>query len=103
MRTYHPKRASKRWLEGAPDYVLSCHDTPKYHDRYTVFFGGKLWDENMGRTVMFLGLSEGGASYWGELESYNRQNAGKKVRWLDLPERVREAVISRVNEGEGDE
>ena len=57
MRKYRPKRARKRWLEDAPDYVL-C---------------GKLWDESMGRTVQFLGLSED------------------------------EAVISRVNEGEDDE
>jgi len=98
MATYRPHRASKRWLEGAPEYVLSCHDSPKYHDRYTVFFGGSLWSPDMGRTVMFLGLSESGASYWGELDSGMRNNSGRKIRWNDLPQAVREAVQTRATE-----
>lgn len=98
MRKYRPKRASARWLQDAPEYVLSCHDSPKYHDRYTVCFGGTLWNEELGRNVLFLGLSQSGASYWGEMQSCNRPYIGKKVRWLDLPEAVRNAVIQRVKE-----
>lgn len=99
---YRPRKANKRWLEGAPDYILSVHDNPKYGDRYTVCFGGHLWDESMGRTVMYLGMSANpshpqGISMWGEMESGARANM-KKIRWLDLPEHIREHVIMRATE-----
>lgn len=102
MTNYRPRRASKRWLEGAPEYILSVHDAgEKYCERYTVCFGGSLWSPNMGRKVAYLGLSEnptapmGGVSMWGEIESHNRDAAGKKIRWLDLPEHIRKHVVAR--------
>lgn len=100
--TYRPRRASAKWLEGAPDYVLSCHDAgDRFTDRYTVFFGGELWSPEMSRRVAYLGLSEhpthpaGGVSQWGEARADERDASGPKIRWLDLPEHIREHVIAR--------
>lgn len=100
---YRPKRASKRWLENAPDYILSVHDNPKYADRYTVFFCGHLWGESMGRTVQYLAMSSNpthpqGISMWGETLSCNREASGRKIRWMDLPENIRKHVIMRATE-----
>lgn len=101
---YQPKRASKRWTEGAPEYVLACYDNGgKTVDRYTVLFGGTLWSEDMGRTVNYLGMSGSpthpqGFSQWGEMPAHNRSACGKHVRWLDLPEHIRQHVIARASE-----
>lgn len=44
---YQPKRASKRWTESAPAYVLACYDNGgKTCDRYTVLFGKPIWEES---------------------------------------------------------
>lgn len=102
--TYRPRRASKRWMEGAPEYILSCHDNGgKTCDRYTVYFGGSLYHEDMGRDVAYLGMSDNptyptGVSMWGEAPSNCRDNSGKKVRWLDLPEHIRQHVVARATE-----
>ena len=43
MRPYRPRRATKRWLEGAPEYVLDCFDNRgKTVDRYTVCSAASL-------------------------------------------------------------
>ncbi len=98
---YQPKRASKRWSEAAPEFVLACFDNGgRTCDRYTVMFGGSLWEPDMGRSVYCLGMSGSpthpqGFSQWGEMPSINRTGFGKKVRWLDLPENIRKHVIER--------
>ncbi|WP_338924330.1 hypothetical protein V0M98_32475 (plasmid) [Pseudomonas silesiensis] len=102
MSNYQPKRASARWLEDAPPYVLSIHDSgEKVNDRYTVCFGWPLWEERMGRTVPYLGFNEVptspnmGVSMWGECDAH-RQGLGKKIRWNDLPVEMRKHVKARV-------
>ncbi len=98
---YRPKRSSARWTEEAPEYVLACYDNGgRTCDRYTVMFGGSLWDASMGRTVYYLGMSGApthpqGFSQWGEMPARNRTGSGKHVRWLDLPENIRKHVIAR--------
>jgi hypothetical protein len=100
---YRPRRASKRWQEGAPEYVLDCFDNKgKTTDRYTVLFGGSLWEPSMGRNVQYLGMSDApthpqGFSMWGEC-SANWRPARERVRWLDLPEHIRKHVIARATE-----
>lgn len=103
MSNYQPKRATARWLEGAPPYVLSVHDAgEKANDRYTVCFGWPLWEERMGRNVPFLGFNEVptspnmGVSMWGECPAGDRQGLGKKIRWNDLPLELRKHVKGRV-------
>lgn len=103
--SYRPRRASKKWLEDAPDYVLACYDFGKDKgvDRYTVLFGGDLWEPSMGSTVQALCLSENpctrfGVRIWNEYNARQRSNFGKPVKWLALPECVRECVISCATE-----
>lgn len=102
MAEYRPRRASKRWSEGAPEYVLACYDTgpDKALDRYTVLMGGSLWYPEMGRNVDYLAMSDApthpqGLSQWGGMPAMNRQACGKHVRWLDLPEHIRKHVVAR--------
>ncbi len=101
---YRPRRASKKWLEGAPEYVLDCFDNKlKTADRYTILFGGSLFDDNLlkDRKVMYLGLNDApthpwfGVSMWGEIEAGYRPWR-ERVRWLDLPEHIRNHIMKRV-------
>ena len=112
MRKYTPRRASKRWLEGAPDYILDCFDDKGAGDRYTVLFAGPLLisDGTFGGTyVQGLGMSGApshpqGVSQWFELKAHEaaayreRVRRRERVRWLDLPEHIRKHVIARAEE-----
>lgn len=109
MRTYKPRRAGKRWLQDAPDYILDVLDTKgKTCDRYTILFTGELLTTDgtlAGTIVPYLGMSDApahpqGVSMWGELRAYEassyRYSAGHdRIRWLDLPEHIRAHVIAR--------
>lgn len=100
--TYRPRRATKRWLEGAPEYILDCFKDPRIGD-YWVLFGGSLLDPPLlkYRKVHMLDLNDlpnhpsFGISMWGEIEASYRP-AHRRVRWLDLPENVREHIMRRV-------
>jgi hypothetical protein len=105
--TYTPRRASRRWLEGAPDFVLDCFDHPKFGDRYTVMFGKELMPTRgsyADSSIAYLGMSADpthpqGVGMWGEMEAYDAmqyryRNKHRRVRWQDLPERVRACVIA---------
>lgn len=122
-RKYSPRRASRRWLEGAPSYVLDVLDNGgKTADRYTVLFtfplafaldaageflpAGERGD--FSRTyIPYLGMSDApthpqGFSQWGELEAhqaaaYRYREKHTRKRWLDLPEHIRSHVMARAN------
>ena len=95
---YQPKRSSPRWLEGAPRHALACYDHGgRSFDRFTILYGAPWWSPDMGRMVPYLGASEDpfhpqGFGQHGEMPANNRAALGHKVRWLDLPEKVRRAV-----------
>lgn len=99
--TYRPRRATKRWLEGAPEYILDCFEDPRIGD-YWVLFGGSLLDPHLlkDRKVHILALNNlpdhpcYGVSMWGEVEAWYRP-AHHRRRWLDLPENVREHIMMR--------
>ena len=95
-----PKRASKRWLEQAPEYILACYDYgEKTFDRYSILIGGNLWEEcSQPYFVECLGMSDypthpQGFSQWGE--AMRGPHLGKKVKWLDLPQNIREHTMAR--------
>lgn len=103
-RPYKPRRANKRWLEEAPEYVLDVFDNKgKSADRYTVLLGGSLLDPHLlkNRGVYYLGMNDVpthpcfGISMFGECDAAWRP-AHHRVRWLDLPEHIRKHVTMRV-------
>jgi hypothetical protein len=110
MHKYKPRRASKRWLANAPDYVLDVFDDPRTIDRYTVFFCGELLigDSRQNMYIPYLGMSGApthpqGFSQWGELRphevsAYRYRNSHKRIKWLQLPENIRRHVIMRATE-----
>lgn len=108
MRAYKPRRAGKRWLESAPEYILDCFDDPRTADRYTVLFGGSLLNGTKdGREVWidYLGMSGApshpqGISMYGEFKPheaarYRYANGHRRIRWLDLPAHIRAHVEAR--------
>lgn len=103
-KKYRPRRATKRWLKDAPEYILDCFDNKHTLDRYTVLFGGSLLVDDLlaKRKVFYLGMSDNptspqGFSMWGECDAAWRPSHNR-VRWLDLPEHIRKHVIARATE-----
>lgn len=104
MKTYRPRRAGKHWLENAPEYILDIFDHGQFADRYTILFGGSLFDPSLLETgrVYSLGLSErpdspGGVSLWGSCPATWRP-ARHRITWDDLPENVKEHIKRRVHQ-----
>jgi hypothetical protein len=114
-RKYSPRRAGKRWLEGAPHYVLDVFDHPAFADRFTIWFdGSQAYHVNRdgssapgcdryGNTWLTgLGTSEnGGVSGALEYEAYQvaayrYRSKHRRIRWLDLPEATRRLVVNFV-------
>lgn len=106
MRSYKPRRAGKRWREGAPDYILDCFDDKCAGDRYTVFVTETVGEGDQ-LQVQYLGMNtmpthpQHGISQWGALTAayaarYRYRNGHHRVRWKDLPEHIREHVIARM-------
>lgn len=107
-RPYTPRRASQRWLEGAPDHILDCfHNVSGTWD--VLYTGILLSQRGEGlRTYAncYLGGREmsadphhpQGVGMWFELTAseaalYRYRNGHKRVKWKDLPEKVRECAI----------
>ena len=109
---FRPRRSRRRWLEQAPDSVVACYDNGgKTADRYTVLFGPPIWSPTYAqanyrtgvdpRLVPCLAMSGApthpqGVSEWCEV--LRGPHLGRKVRWLDLPEEIREHVETRALE-----
>lgn len=95
--SYRPRRASSKWLEGAPEWVLAVYDKPKILDRYTILLGGSMLDDVLlrQREVYFVSIGKG-ISYWGEQPANLREPLGKKIKWADLPPEVQQRAISMV-------
>lgn len=95
---YQPKRSTARWLAGAPAHVMACYDNGgKTADRYTVLYGAPLWVESMGQKVPCRFMSDNpfhpqGVGSFAEHPAYDRACLGRKVKWADLPEKVRQCV-----------
>lgn len=95
--SYRPRRASAKWLEGAPEWVLAVYDKVDYADRYTILLGGSMLDDALlrHREVYFVSIGRG-ISYWGEHPANIRETLGKKIKWADLPTEVQQRAISMV-------
>ena len=113
-RKYTPRRASKRWLEGAPSYILDViweRGPNATADCITVLLTGDELIRPEGSLeytdcrVPYIGLDVCGRGCWGELSAY--EAAGFRYRrkhhratWASLPEIVRREVIYRVEDTE---
>ena len=114
-RKYTPRRASKRWLGGAPAGVLCCFDTKENGERFTIFYGaseafhrddignwGEGPDQYDNTWLIYFGCCETpshpqGVGMHGEMEAYQvaayrAKHKHQMIRWLDLPEAVRTCV-----------
>ena len=108
MRTYTPRRQSKRWLDGdCPKGVLAIYDNGGMRnrrsgseDRYTVFYAQTDTDRRGDVWIDVLFMSEYGG-FGGhdqmrahEVAAYRYRWRHQACRWTDLPEAVR-AVVRR--------
>ena len=109
---FRPRRSRRRWLEQAPEYVVACYDNGgESCDRYTVMFGSPLWTPDYARLnsesgldprlIPCLFMSEApshpqGVSIWSEAR--RGPHLGRKVRWLDLPENIRQHTVNRAED-----
>jgi hypothetical protein len=103
---YRPRRSPKKWLIGAPDYVMGCYDNEgKTNARYTVMFGGSLWtpeyayanwqsglDPHLTRCLrMSADLTV--SAWW---DCIRTRWIGTKIAWSDLPPALQQHVGERV-------
>lgn len=106
-RKYTPRRAGKRWLEGAPPYILDViweQGRNATADCITVLLTGDmlLGDGTYpGTHVQFIGLDTLGRGYWGELTAHQtaafRYHRGRhRVTWASLPDVVKREARYRV-------
>ena len=95
--SYRPRRASAKWLQGAPEWVLAVYDHANYADRYTILLGGSMLDDALlrDRKVHFVSIGRG-IGHWGEHPANMRDSLGKKIKWADLPSEVQQQAISMV-------
>jgi hypothetical protein len=109
-KQYTPRRANlRRWLAGAPGYILDCFDDGGPGDRYTVVFGADFMPKRGAyhdSWVSYLCMSGApthpqGVSIWGEMPAWymaayrRRRSSRKRVAWQSLPENIRAHVIAR--------
>lgn len=98
------RRAASRWLGSAPECVIDIFDNKKTADRYTIFFEQTEDDSQ----VLYLGVGDtpnlpNGYSQWGcllthQFSSFRYRSNRHRIRWLDLPEEIREHVVKRATE-----
>lgn len=115
-REYRPRRASKRWLEGAPPEVLDVFDAgDAYADRYTILLGGHYVYQRdpeqppspANTVIPYLASGPNPSSHRGvylrdeftavRAAQYRRSAQRQRICWADLPEAVRTAVIQEIN------
>lgn len=100
MMTYRPRRAPRKYVQDAPDIVLSIHDAGvNGRERFSICLGGPFLDDVLVTKYQKLHVihsSEYGSSYWGEIDARTRtQRLGKLISWHDLPLEVKNAVQAR--------
>lgn len=108
--SYTPRRAPRRFMEGAPDYVLDVldHGEESGADRFTVFFGPRVCGDTFAdSSFLYLGMSEAGraVSMFGEMNAldmrrYRETQRRRRIRWQDLSPESRAHVVARWQEGE---
>jgi hypothetical protein len=93
-----PRRASARWLAGAPGDVVAVYDSGgKTADRYTILL--REWHDRRQQLIGCLGLSDnpthpqGFSQFSGAMRG---PHLGKKLRWDQLPPTIQNHVQARL-------
>lgn len=104
--TYTPRRASQRWLAGAPAHVLDCFKNKS--GTFEVLYTGSTLIPQEGRTFANCYVSgremssepnhpQGvGVSFElkaHEAAAYRYRAKHRRIKWADLPEKVKECAI----------
>jgi len=102
---YRPRRATKRWTEGAPDYILDVFREYGMEGStfYTVLLGGRFLDPALLRDRKVHELDVWAVATgtifveWTERKASERP-AHRRIKWLDVPANVRVFVESHLSE-----
>ena len=93
------KRMPKRYLDGAPDFVLDIFHDRNFVDGISIFCAVK--NPHDGSTIlMVLGTNETGSfSGWSDfkvdnLRQYRERARQHRISWSELPEWIRNAVAA---------
>jgi len=76
-------------------YVCKIYNKPEYNDKYTIVFKGYR-PRNRELIHPYIGCSEFGNYYHGELTGYNTsefKHLGKRVSFDNSPEAVQQVII----------
>lgn len=105
MEKYTPRRAGKRWLEGAPDYILDCfrhkkEDGPGFDVLFTGSLLGTIQEQPQDFShvrIMGLDLDTDGGGLSFELDAFQAvcfryTSKNRRVKWSDLPAEVQKSV-----------
>lgn len=82
-------------------YVCKIYNKPEYKDNYTIVFKGYR-PRNRELIHPYIGCTEWGSYYHGELYNYNPRDAqhlGQRVAFNDLPEAVQNVIIRELTMG----
>lgn len=111
MRSYSPRRASKRWLSGAPAGLLDLFRCGKKSGHFHceafyvpteentgphgLWIGGREMDADPSHP-QGVGMSFEMSAY--EVRSYRYRNAHKRITWQSLPEKVKTCILRDLGE-----
>lgn len=79
-------------------YVCKIYYKPEYKDGYTIVFKGYR-PRNRELVYPYMGCTEYGSYYHGELYNYDPDNAkhlGRRVAFNDLPDAVQKVIIGEL-------
>lgn len=105
--TYTPRRASKRWLDGAPSHVLDCFRDKRTGSFTVLYTGVTLYPQEgrdyancrvAGREMSSEPCHPQGVGLWFDYEAhviagYRYRVNHTRIKWNDLPEPVKRCVI----------
>jgi hypothetical protein len=109
MRTYSPRRQSKRWLDAdCPQGVLAILDAGKLQfDRWTVIYRKPIVCGSYSDTWLgFRGMSDNpfhpqGVGLYGEMQAYQAaalRYRQRSAKWSTLPDAVKKCVRQDLEE-----
>lgn len=78
--------------------TLRVYDNPKYNDRYTVLVPNFRLDTGEVFLDILSVTENGGTAFCGDWRGGSTKNLGKRVQYSDLPDVIKEAIKSRLQD-----